>query len=83
MSARPTNPCTGHYAGCTSDPPEGRCMCPSCARTHADNAAARRAERKAAGKCSVCGKAAFKVEGARLSTCKTHREYYRARSAAQ
>lgn len=83
MSARENNPCSGRYDGCSGDPPEDRRMCDGCREKHNALEAARRAERKAAGKCVVCGGAAVKLDGTRLSTCKTHREYFRARAVAK
>lgn len=81
MSGNRENPCGGRYAGCTADPPEGRGKCESCAAEHARRGAARRAALKNNGRCTVCGKPAVRVDGVTLTTCKAHREYYRARSA--
>lgn len=53
--------------------------CKACAAFHAEREAARRAKRKAAGECVVCGARAARVDGQSLTTCPTHREYYRAR----
>lgn len=76
------NPCKGRYAGCTADPPHDHGKCDSCRAVHNANEAARRAARKAEGNCVVCGARAVKVDGESLTTCKTHREYYRARAAS-
>lgn len=61
---------------------DGGARCDECRRAHNAREAARRAERKAAGRCTVCGERAVRVEGEPLATCTTHREYYRARAAA-
>lgn len=74
------NPCAGRYAGCTADPAGAR-MCVPCRAAHAAKEAARRAARKADGRCVVCARRAARVEGEPLTTCPTHREYYRARAA--
>lgn len=55
--------------------------CAACAAAHSAREAVRRAERKAAGKCTVCGERAVRVDGQTLTTCKAHREYFRARAA--
>lgn len=57
--------------------------CAECSAAHNAREAARRAERKADGKCTVCGERAVRVDGGALTTCKAHREYYRARAAAE
>lgn len=76
-----TNPCKYHYAGCTTVLDEGGRCCASCRREHNAREAARRAERKAAKACTVCGKPVVRVDGVALTTCKAHREYFRARAA--
>lgn len=82
MSAR-DNGCPGRYAGCTADPPDGQRMCESCREQHNARAAARRAALRAKRCCVVCGAKAVRVDGAWLSTCAAHREYYRARAAEE
>jgi hypothetical protein len=81
VSARAAYACAGHYAGCTADPPANRRMCDSCRESHNARAAERRAVLRAKRRCIVCGRQAVRVDGAWLSTCDTHREYYRARAA--
>lgn len=79
--SNPANPCTAQRAGCSADPEPGRAKCKSCRAVLARDAATRRAERKRARACTVCGKAAAKGEdGQLLATCAAHREYYRARA---
>jgi len=74
------NPCKGRESGCTADCEEGG-RCDNCRAAHNARETARRAERKAAGKCTVCGAKGVVVNGVRLTVCKTHREYYRVRAA--
>lgn len=76
------NPCKGREDGCTQDPPVDGGRCDSCRALHNAREASRRAERKAAAKCTVCGGRAVVLDGAPLTLCKTHREYYRARDEA-
>lgn len=75
----------GHYPGrckdCANPAVAGRARCAACGKEHNAREAARRAERKAAAKCVVCGERAARVDGEPLSTCPTHREYFRARAA--
>lgn len=75
---------SGWYPGrckdCTYAATDGA-RCADCRHAHNAREQARRAERRAAGKCTVCGDPAVSVAGARLTTCATHREYYRARWA--
>ena len=56
--------------------------CEACRRRHNAKEAARRAERKAAGRCTVCGAKGARVNGGTLTVCPTHREYYAARARA-
>jgi hypothetical protein len=76
---------SGWYPGrckdCSSEELDGS-RCAECKVAHNAREAARRAERQAAGRCTVCGKRAIKVAGVLLTTCKTHREYFRARDEA-
>jgi hypothetical protein len=67
---------------CSAAPlPDGR-RCEVCKATHNARERARREERKRKRLCRVCGEKAAKDEaGNVLSTCGTHREYYRARVA--
>lgn len=62
---------------CASPPQYGRARCAACAKAHRAQEAARRAERKAEGKCVVCGARAARVGGEPLTVCPAHREYYR------
>lgn len=66
---------------CPSAPMKGARRCKACALTHNARETARRAERRARGLCHVCGGKGARVDGETLSTCPTHREYYRARAA--
>jgi len=80
-------PHTARDAGKTckdcSDPPlPGGRRCKGCKALHNAREQARREERKRKRLCRVCGEKAAKDEaGNVLSTCGTHREYYRARVA--
>ena len=78
MSGR-ENPCAGRYAGCTADNGDAR-MCDNCRAEHNRRERERRAALRDAGKCTVCGKPAVKVDGIKLATCAEHREYFRARA---
>ena len=71
----------GRCKDCAEPALEGAARCDTCRKAHNARESARRAERKDAGKCTVCGERAVKVDGVRLSTCETHREYFRARAA--
>ena len=78
----------GWYPGRCKDcakaaPKSGAARCKACAKAHAAREAARRAERKAARLCGVCGAPAVRVAGVYRSTCETHREYFRARDEAR
>jgi hypothetical protein len=79
VSAVRENPCAGRYAGCTADNGDAR-MCDNCRAEHNRRERGRRAALRAAAKCTVCGGRAVVVDGKALSTCKVHREYYRARA---
>lgn len=71
----------GRCKDCALSALDGGQRCEQCRRSHNAREARRRASRKAEGKCSVCGERAVKVGGVALTTCATHREYYRARAA--
>lgn len=78
----------GWYPGrcneCAAAAEPGRSRCAACAKAHNAREAARRAERKAAGKCVVCGVRAARSAGEALTVCPEHRAYYaeRRRKAA-
>lgn len=71
----------GRCKDCAALAPDGA-RCDVCRVAHNAREAGRRAARKAACKCVVCGKRAAVVAGVALSTCAAHREYYRVRAAA-
>ena len=73
------NPCKGRELGCTADCPEGG-RCDPCRKAHNARETARRQARKAARRCTVCGRKAARVGGQALTTCPTHREYYATRA---
>lgn len=73
----------GRCKDCAATAPKGTSRCDGCRAAHNAREAARRAERRTAGKCVVCGKAAVKIDGKPLRTCKAHREYFRARAAGE
>ena len=60
-------------------PEEGRTRCAACSAARRAEDAARRALARAKGRCVSCGARALRG----YSVCEAHREYYRARSAAQ
>jgi hypothetical protein len=72
---------------CAQPPLLGGRRCERCRLAHNARATARRQALAAAGRCWVCGKPGALVlvtvegesERKRLGTCKTHREYFRAR----
>lgn len=68
---------------CPDPPAPGKRRCKPCAKAHSAREADRRAQRREAGKCTVCGARAVKVGGVALTTCAEHREYYRARAAGE
>jgi len=75
----------GWYPGRCKDcalPAKGGARCDECRLAHNARETARRDERKARGRCTVCGERAATIGGEALTTCPTHREYYaeRARS---
>lgn len=77
---------SGWYPGRCKDcsnPADGA-RCDACRVAHNAREATRRADRKAAGKCTVagCSKRARRVDGVTLATCAEHGEYFRARAAA-
>ena len=49
------NPCHYRYEGCAGAVSKGARCCESCRLIHNRRAAARRAELRKAGKCTVCG----------------------------
>lgn len=77
----------GWYPGRCKDCGElaapGKARCAEHATAHNAREATRRADRKAAGKCTVagCSKRARRVDGVTLATCAEHGEYFRARAA--
>lgn len=81
MSGERANPCKGREAGCTADCDEGG-RCDHCRAVHNRRETARRAERKAAQRCTVCGAKAARVGGQSLTTCPAHRAYYAERARA-
>lgn len=76
------NPCKGREEGCTADCDAGS-RCDNCRAIHNAREAQRRQERRAKGKCVVCGAKAATRDGQPLTLCPTHVEYYaeRQRSA--
>jgi hypothetical protein len=70
------NPCRGRESGCTQDSREGG-RCDNCRAVHNAREAARRAKRKRKSQCVVCGLGADDINGAKLTVCKRHREYFR------
>ena len=77
------NPCRARRAGCTGDPEPGRSKCAHCRAVLARDEATRRAARRAACACIVCGADAdVGADGQPLGTCPTHREYFRSRAVA-
>jgi hypothetical protein len=63
---------------CGEPPTEGGRRCDACRLLHNAREQARREERKRKRQCRVCGEKAIKDDSGRLlSTCQTHREYYR------
>ncbi len=76
----------GWYPGrckeCAAPALEGMHRCAECRTAHNAREAARRKARRKAGVCTVCGAKAVLVDGATLTTCKTHREYYRERASS-
>lgn len=68
---------------CAEPAAEDSARCETCRPLHNAREQARREERKRKRQCRVCGAKAVKDEAGRLlSTCSTHREYYRARAAS-
>ena len=63
---------------CSRPPRKGGRRCDDCTELHNAREQARREERKRKRLCRVCGAKAVKGDDGRLlSTCQTHREYYR------
>lgn len=50
--------CRGRETGCTVDPPRGRSRCDNCSAVHNAREAERRATRRKAALCVVCGRPA-------------------------
>jgi hypothetical protein len=71
----------GRCKDCAEPALDGMQRCAVCRVAHNAREAKRRKARRKAGECTVCGAKAIVVDGWTLSTCETHREYYRARAA--
>jgi hypothetical protein len=56
--------CKGRETGCTADPPPGRKRCDNCSKIHNAREAERRAARRKAALCVVCGRRAVPVRPA-------------------
>jgi hypothetical protein len=76
---------SGWYPGrckdCAEPALEDAARCAECRVAHNARETARRKARRKAALCTVCGAKAVTVDGVALTTCKLHREYYRARAA--
>jgi hypothetical protein len=75
------NPCKGRETGCTGKPSKGSSRCKACATVNAARERSRRAARKLAGECTVCGDPVEVKNGKRLTMCQRHLGYYKDRSA--
>lgn len=73
----------GRCKDCSANAIEGLQRCEDCRAAHNAREAERRAERRDAAKCWVCGQRAVVVNGQALSTCKIHREYFAARARGE
>lgn len=70
----------GRCKDCAQTAAEGGARCEACRLAHNAREAARRDDRKARGRCAVCGERAATVAGEPLTTCPTHRAYYAERA---
>ena len=75
------NPCKGRETGCTQKPIKGTTRCKPCAAINAARERSRRAARKLAGECTVCGRPVKVKNGKRLTMCDGHLGYYKDRAA--
>lgn len=72
-----------HCQECRRPPLPGKKRCKRCTRLHNLREAARRAERRAAGLCTVCGvPAVVDDDGIAMIHCDEHRAAYAIRRAA-